>query len=611
MDKLRDRLRQLLKKHFGYETFRPLQEDILVDYLEGKDVFALLPTGGGKSLCYQLAALARDGLTVVVSPLISLMKDQVDSLDAGGIPATFMNSTITKTQSRERWAGLYGGRYKLLYVAPERLLLDGFLENLKEWNVTGFAIDEAHCISEWGHDFRPEYRRLAGLRRHFPDVPFIALTATATDRVRSDIIRQLQLKTPDIFIASFNRENLTYRVTPRLGGYDQVKEIVSQRRGESGIIYCHSRKNADSLAEKLERDGFSVLPYHAGLTNKQRAENQERFIRDEVQVVCATIAFGMGVNKPNVRYVVHYDLPKNIESYYQETGRAGRDGLPSECVLLFNASDVVKYQVFINEKSMEEQQVARQQLQQMVHYAESRECRRSVLLDYFSEKYPEPNCGNCDNCLTPKETFDGTIAAKKFLSCVFRISQKSRFSVGMNHVTEVLTGANTDKVRKWGHDGISTYGIGKEHSRQEWASFARELIRMGYLYQNVQKFNVLELTSEGMEFLKAKESKLDLTRPTSSKPAAVRRESKGHIECDEDLFSRLRDLRKNLADELDVPAYIIFSDVTLRHMAREYPTSPNELIKLSGVGEKKLEDFGDDFLGEINDYLEDNPKKEF
>ncbi|MCD8535216.1 MAG: ATP-dependent DNA helicase [Verrucomicrobia bacterium] len=359
MDDLRVRLRKLLKKHFGYDNFRPLQEDILVDYLSGKDVFTLLPTGGGKSLCYQLAALARDGLTVVVSPLISLMKDQVDSLDAGGIPATFMNSTITKPQSRERWAGLYAGRYKLLYVAPERLLLDGFVENLKEWNVSGFAIDEAHCISEWGHDFRPEYRRLSDLRRHFPDTPFIALTATATDRVRSDIIQQLKLKTPDIFIASFNRDNLTYRVIPRASAYSQVLKIVRDRPGESGIVYCHSRKTADSLAEKLSRDGIRALPYHAGLTNKQRASHQEQFIRDEIQVVCATIAFGMGVNKPNVRFVIHHDLPKNIESYYQETGRAGRDGLPSECILLFNASDIVKYQVFIEEKSPQEQLVAK------------------------------------------------------------------------------------------------------------------------------------------------------------------------------------------------------------------------------------------------------------
>lgn len=611
MDDLRVRLRKLLKKHFGYDHFRPLQEDILVDYLSGKDVFTLLPTGGGKSLCYQLAALARDGLTVVVSPLISLMKDQVDSLDAGGIPATFMNSTITKSQSRERWAGLYSGRYKLLYVAPERLLLDGFVENLKEWNVTGFAIDEAHCISEWGHDFRPEYRRLSDLRRHFPDTPFIALTATATDRVRSDIVQQLKLKTPDIFIASFNRDNLTYRVVPRASAYSQVLKIIRDRNGESGIVYCHSRKTADSLSEKLVRDGIRALPYHAGLTNKQRASNQEQFIRDEIQVVCATIAFGMGVNKPNVRFVIHHDLPKNIESYYQETGRAGRDGLPSECILLFNASDIVKYQVFIDEKSPQEQLIAKKQLQQIVHYAESRFCRRAVLLEYFSEKYPEHNCRNCDNCLAPRDTFDGTIDAKKFLSCVFRISQKSSFQVGINHLAEVLTGADTEKIRKWGHNDISTYGIGKDRSRLEWAAIARELIRLGYIRQNVERFNTIELTSDGLSFLKSKEVQLELTKPPQSVAPRVPRNSKGHIACDEELFQRLRDLRKNLADDLDVPAYIIFSDVALRHMARDYPASPDEFLEIPGVGEKKLDDFGEDFMNEIAEFLEDHNRQNF
>jgi ATP-dependent DNA helicase RecQ len=609
MEHLKDRLRKLLKKNFGYETFRPLQEEILTDYLEGRDVFALLPTGGGKSLCYQLAALAREGLTVVVSPLISLMKDQVDSLDAGGIPATFMNSAITKTQSRERWAKLHAGHYKLLYVAPERLLMDGFLENLKEWNVSGFAIDEAHCISEWGHDFRPEYRRLAGLRSHFPNLPFIALTATATDRVRSDIVSQLKLRDPRIYVASFNRENLSYRVLPRSSGYQQTLELIEERPGDSGIVYCHSRKIADGLAEKLRRDGIHALPYHAGLTNRQRAEHQEKFIRDEVQVVCATIAFGMGVNKPNVRFVIHHDLPKNIESYYQETGRAGRDGLPGECILLFSAADVVKYQAFIEDKSPEEQKVSREQLRQMVHYAESRRCRRAELLNYFSEIYA--NCGNCDNCQNPRETFEGTLAAKKFLSCVFRVSQMSRFNVGINHITEILTGANTEKIRKWNHTRLSTYGIGDEHSRPEWASIARELIRLGYLHQNTERFSTIELTPEGMAFLKDRDASLQLTRPQVGRQVTVRRESRGHVECDEALFSRLRQLRKTLADEMDVPAYVIFSDVTLRHMAREYPSTPNELMRITGVGEKKLEDFGDDFLGEIADFLEENPRREF
>lgn len=602
-------LKRLLKKHFGYDAFRPLQEEILTDYLAGNDVFTLLPTGGGKSLCYQLAALARDGLTIVVSPLISLMKDQVDALQASGIPATFLNSSVGKSESKKRWAGIHHGEYKLLYLAPERLLTEGFIDHMMNWNVSGFAIDEAHCISEWGHDFRPEYRRLANLRNYFPDIPFIALTATATIRVRKDIVSQLKLRSPNVFVASFNRENLHYKILIKNRPFEQVRDIIEEKEHESGIVYCHSRKIADSLAEKLRGHGIHALPYHAGLTNKQRADHQEKFIRDEVQVICATIAFGMGVNKPNVRYVIHHDLPKNIESYYQETGRAGRDGLPSECILLFSSADVVKYNAFLEDKSPSEQKISRDQLQKIVHFAESRECRRVVLLDYFAEKFDKADCQSCDNCLNPPETFDGTTPAKKFLSCVFRIYQKSNFHVGINHITEVLTGADTEKVRKWGHQDISTYGIGKELTRPAWASIGRELVRLDLLFQNSERFSTLELTEKGMEFLKAKDAHLDLTRPAQKvgRSRSTASSSRGFIECNEELFERLRNLRKSLADELDVPAYVIFSDVALRHMARDYPTSSKELLDIPGVGEKKLDDFGDDFMGEIHDFLEGNP----
>src|SRR5690242_11610335 len=407
------------------------------DSLAGKDVFALLPTGGGKSLCFQLPALARDGLTVVVSPLIALMKDQVDALQAAGVPATFLNSSLAAEESRKRLRGLHNGEFRLLYVAPERLMLSGFLSDLQKWNIRLIAVDEAHCISEWGHDFRPEYRQIAQLRELFPQVPFMALTATATERVREDIVTHLKLREPSCYVASFNRPNLTYRIVPKNKPYDQLLNFLRERPKDGGIVYCQSRKTAERVAANLSEDGIPAKPYHAGLTPKDRNEHQELFLRDDIRVVCATIAFGMGINKPNVRFVVHYDLPKNIEGYYQETGRAGRDGLPSECVLLFSAGDVVKQTQFIDEKQdPQEQKIAREQLQQMVHYAECSICRRKELLAYFGEDFPptrssgresaptspeenqnqsrltsaaaeEENCGACDNCLSPRETFDG------------------------------------------------------------------------------------------------------------------------------------------------------------------------------------------------------------
>jgi ATP-dependent DNA helicase RecQ len=618
----------LLKKYFGFTSFRPLQEEIIRDSLAGKDVFALLPTGGGKSLCFQLPAMTQPGLTVVVSPLIALMKDQVDAMQAGGIPATFLNSSLAQNESRARLRGLHNGEFRLLYVAPERLMLSGFLSDLQRWNVRLLAVDEAHCISEWGHDFRPEYRQLAELRELLPNVPLMALTATATERVRTDIVKQLKLREPRCYVASFNRPNLTYRVLAKNKPYAQVLEFVRARPKESGIVYCQSRKSSESVAMRLNEDGVKARPYHAGLTPKERSENQELFLRDDVRVICATIAFGMGINKPNVRFVLHYDLPKNIEGYYQETGRAGRDGLPGECVLLFSAGDVVKQTRFIDEKTgAKEQQIAREQLQQMVHYAECAGCRRRELLAYFGEDWsaglrhgesgqshqavPEagvPNCGACDNCLSPRETFDGTVAAQKFLSCVYRIREKTRFGVGLNHVIEVLTGADTEKVRKWNHEQLSTYGIGKEHGRPEWAAIGRELIRLGYLRQTKEKFSVLELTDNGLAVLKQRQP-VKLTKPVTAPESKVHRA--GEIACDEVLFDRLRKLRKQLADERNVPAYIVFSDVALRQMARDYPASEREFALISGVGEKKLREFGDVFLAEIAVFLKTHPRQIF
>jgi len=627
----RDRLFAPLKQYFGFASFRPLQEEIIRDSLAGKDVFAVLPTGGGKSLCFQLPALVRPGLTVVVSPLIALMKDQVDALQAAGVPATFLNSSLGAGGSRPRLRGLHGGEFRLLYVAPERLMLSGFLDDLKKWNVSQFAIDEAHCISEWGHDFRPEYRQISALREIFPDVPMMALTATATERVRADIVKQLHLRSPACYVASFNRPNLTYRVAAKSGAYEQILSYVRARPGESGIIYAQARKTAESLAAKLTADGVKALPYHAGLAGGARSANQEAFLRDEARVVCATIAFGMGINKPNVRFVIHYDLPKNIEGYYQETGRAGRDGLPGECLLLFSPGDRVKQMRFIDEKpDPKEREIARAQLEQMIHYAEVATCRREFLLGYFGEKF-QPNltgrdalprvqadrqvspteainCGGCDNCLAPRQTWDGTLAAQKFLSCVYRIREKSGFGVGLQHVVEVLSGADTEKVRKFGHQSLSTYNIGGEHTRAEWGSIGRELVRLGLLFQNAEKFNIVELTDQGRAALKSRQ-KITLTRPVA--PTEPAKHRIGEIACDEVLFGKLRELRKQLADERGVPPYIVFSDVSLRQMARFYPATDKEFSRISGVGDRKLREFGAVFLGEIAAYLQSNPRQIF
>ena len=604
-----EQLLSVLKQYFGFSSFRPLQAEIIADALAGRDVLAVLPTGGGKSLCFQLPALVRPGLTVVVSPLIALMKDQVDALQAAGVAATFLNSSLAAGESRPRLRGLHQGEYRLLYVAPERLMLSGFLEDLKKWNVNLIAIDEAHCISEWGHDFRPEYRQISALRNHFPGVPMMALTATATGRVREDIIRQLSLQNPADYIASFNRPNLTYRVTGKTGAYGQMVDFLKARRRESGIVYVASRKAAEELARKLVADGVTALPYHAGIEGDGRSRNQEAFLRDEVRVICATIAFGMGINKPNVRFVIHYDLPKNIEGYYQETGRAGRDGLPGECLLMFSAGDRVKQMRFIDEKpDPKEREHARAQLEQMLHYAEVATCRREFLLGYFGEKYPTDNCGSCDNCLNPRATWDGTVAAQKFISCVHRIREKSGFGVGIQHIVEVLCGADTDKIRKFGHNEISTYGIGTEHGRPEWAAIGRELVRLGLLVQNAEQFNVIEITEAGRAALRARQ-KITLTKSVAASQPETHRV--GEIGCDEALFERLRTVRKTLADARTVPSYIIFSDVALRQMARFYPQSPGEFARISGVGEKKLREFGEAFLGEIAAHLQSNPRQVF
>jgi ATP-dependent DNA helicase RecQ len=632
-----DTLHAKLKEVFGYDTFRPLQEEIVAASLAGRDVLALLPTGGGKSLCYQLPALVRPGLTIVVSPLIALMKDQVDAMTATGVPATFLNSSLDEQEARARLRGLYDGEYRLLYLAPERLFAGTFVSRLREWNVSAVAVDEAHCISEWGHDFRPEYRRIAELRGMLPDVPFLALTATATERVRADILTQLQLRDPAIFVGSFNRPNLTYRVIDKEKPAAQVLAFVRERPADSGIVYCQSRRSCESLAEHLSRAGVEAAAYHAGLTEKQRSRAQDRFLRDEVRVMCATIAFGMGVNKPNVRFVVHHDLPKNVEGYYQETGRAGRDGLPADCLLLFRASDVAKQLSFLEDIAEPAQRrVAEQQLRHIIHYAESTGCRRRDLLQYFGETYAADaapgvrdglfdtaaaaeNCGACDNCLEPRETWDGTIPAQKLLSQVIRARQsgmRGDASFGLAHHAEVLTGGDTERIRRWGHEKLTTYGIGKEHSRAEWQAIGRELLRFGYLRSSTGEFPTVELTEEGMDVLRARRP-VTLTRLPARLATTSDRKSggvagsprapkgrAGDIVCDETLFDLLRTMRREIADEMSVPAYIVFGDVTLREMARDMPVTPAALSEITGVGAKKLEQFGARFLTAIRDYVE-------
>ncbi len=598
-----------LKQTFGYDEFRPLQREIMEASLAGRDAVAILPTGAGKSLCYQLPALVREGLTLVVSPLIALMKDQVDQLEASGVAATFLNSTLDGNEARRRIAGLDAGTYQLLYVAPERLMLPDFLSRLEGWKIAALAVDEAHCISEWGHDFRPEYRRLKEVRQHLPRIPILALTATATQRVREDIVKQLELREPAVFLASFNRPNLKYQVIGKAGAAAQICNFASARPGESGIVYCQSRKNTETLAASLRLQGFSAVPYHAGLDPAERAKNQDAFLRDEAKIVCATIAFGMGINKPNVRYVIHADMPKNIEGYYQETGRAGRDGLPADCLLLFSRGDVTKYLKFLDDiPDAQARAVAHRQLDQMAHFAENDACRRVGLLGYFGETWTQENCGGCDHCLSPREKWDATTDAQKLLSCVLRIRQAGNFNVGLNHLSEVLTAGQSEKILRWRHDQLTTYGIGKDQPRAYWVDLGRQLLRLGLLAASEDKFPTVAVSQQGIDVLKKREPILLTRSLTEPKPKTIRT---GDIPCDPGLFEQLRALRKELADAKSIPSYVVFSDVTLRHFSRDYPQDADALLRIPGVGEKKLADFGAAFIESIRDWLSENERLEF
>ncbi|WP_283710053.1 DNA helicase RecQ [Pseudoalteromonas prydzensis] len=587
----------ILKQVFGYSEFRDGQETVINAALNGQDTLVLLPTGGGKSVCYQVPALALSGLTVVISPLISLMQDQVSQLRALGVKAAYINNSLNRDEQQQIYQQLHSGLIKLLYVAPEKVLQHEFKERLSHLNISLFAIDEAHCVSHWGHDFRPHYCRLSELKQHFPHVPMMALTATADKATRFDIVQQLGLTTPYIHTGSFDRPNIRYTIEEKFKPLAQLLRYLKEQHNQSGIIYCTSRKRVDEIAEKIADVGMNAAAYHAGMSNEQRQFVQTGFARDDIQIVVATVAFGMGINKPNVRFVLHYDIPKSIESYYQETGRAGRDGLAAEAIMYFDPADIGRVRRFFEDIEDEQRRrVEEQRFNAMASFAEAQTCRRQILLNYFSEYQREP-CGNCDICLNPPKSFDGTLVAQQALSCVYRAEQR----FGLGYIVELLRGANTSRIRDNNHHQLSTYGIGKDHSSEFWLSILRQLIHQGLLSQDITQGSALRLT-EGARAIFKGEYALQLAEPRLQ-AKHVYQDKLAQFNYDKKLFAKLRALRKELADADDVPPYVVFNDKTLAEMAQLMPTNDSEFLKVSGVGFTKLNKYGSPFLQAIRNYL--------
>lgn len=588
----------ILRQVFGYQQFRAGQSDIIDTVTGGRDCLVVMPTGGGKSLCYQIPALMLPGLTVVVSPLISLMKDQVDQLRLLGVEAGYLNSAQTAQEQQKVLEGCHNNRIKLLYVAPERLLMSSFIRQLQQWQPSLLAVDEAHCISQWGHDFRPEYCAIGELRQHLPGVPVIALTATADNTTRSDICSRLRLSDPLIHISSFDRPNIRYTLVEKYKAFDQLWMFVRGQKGQCGIIYCNSRNKVEDVAARLQKRGLSVAAYHAGLDNSQREWVQDAFLKDNLQVVVATVAFGMGINKSNVRFVAHFDIPRNIESYYQETGRAGRDGVSAEAVLFYDPADMAWLRRCLDEKPAGPQKdIEQHKLNAMGAFAQAQTCRRLVLLNYFGENRQTP-CGNCDICLDPPKQYDGLVEAQQALSCIYRAGQR----FGLGYIVDVLRGSNNQRIREYGHDKLAVYGIGKDKSQEHWVSVLRQLIHLGLITQNIANYSALQLTESARPVLRGEVPlQLAVPRIQNIKPRQTARSYGGNY--DKKLFAKLRKLRKSIADEENIPPFVVFNDATLIEMAEQCPVRANDLLLINGVGERKLERFGDAFMALIHEHL--------
>lgn len=593
----------ILRDTFGYGAFRGHQKAVIDAVVGGKDAFVLMPTGGGKSLCYQIPSLVRDGVGIVVSPLISLMKDQVDALLANGVQAAYLNSSLSADRARAVHKELMAGELDLLYVAPERLMMPEFLDQLRQIKISLFAIDEAHCVSQWGHDFRPEYVQLGEIRQQFPRVPLVALTATADEQTRGDILKRLHLESSEVFVSGFDRPNISYAVEPKANSFDQLRTFLKGVDGESAVVYCLSRKRVENVAERLREAGLDAAAYHAGLPAGERSRVQETFLRDDLKIVVATVAFGMGIDKPNVRAVAHYDLPKHLEGYYQETGRAGRDGLPSQALLLYGQGDVVLIRKMIQDiENAQQKQIESHKLDAMVGFAEAITCRRRVLLGYFGEDLGR-DCGNCDVCLKPRETYDATEDAYQALMCVYQLQQR----FGMMHVIDVLRGADTQRIRQFRHTEVDMYGKGSSQSLDHWSSVLRQLIHLGFLRQDIANYSALKLTPLTKPIVR-REATLALATPVAREPRRGRqnRERKAAVFAgvtDEPLFQALRAVRKRLADGEGVPPFVIFSDVTLVELSKAKPTAFAQLLDISGIGKHKQEKYGREFLEAIQAHL--------